>query len=401
MIDDPKGHAADTPWRMPFAAWKAVALRTWRESSEDNVGIVAAGVAFYGFLALVPLLGSLVLSYGLFAAPETVLRDVRNLTSVMPADAAKLIGEQLMQVVHTSDGKKGLGVFVALALALFGARNGAGAVVTALNIAYEEQEKRGFVRLNLVTLAITGVAVVVALFASVAMAAMASLEALLPTVPDVVVMAGRVLSYVALWLVSAALAAALYRFGPSRRSARWVWLTPGSLLSAVGWLVLTVGFGFYVSSFGNYNATYGSLGAVVVLLTWLYLSSYILIFGAELNAELEHQTEQDTTAGTARPLGERAAWVADHVAEGPEAPTSAPPSISDTTPSPPPASSRLPARGLAAVAISTNGVFPALAATIGLRALRLRQSTFGLVLLAVAAGLAWRRGKTGEADDAL
>ena len=139
---------------MPLKAWIAVARRSWSETSNDNVGLIAAGVAFYGFLALVPLLGATVLVYGLIADPSTVMRDMTQLTSVMPSDAAKLIGEQLMNVVTTSDGKKGLGLLLALALALFGARNGAGAVITALNIAYEEEEKRGFLRVNLLAIGI-------------------------------------------------------------------------------------------------------------------------------------------------------------------------------------------------------------------------------------------------------
>ena len=150
------GSSASSPLAMPLADWEDVALRSWKEAGDDNVGLIAAGVAFYGFLALVPLLGSIVLSYGLIASPGTVVRNMQGLTSVMPADAAKLIGEQLMNVVKTSGEKKGLGVLLALAIALFGARNGAGSVITALNVAYEEKEKRGFIALNLLTLAITG-----------------------------------------------------------------------------------------------------------------------------------------------------------------------------------------------------------------------------------------------------
>ena len=313
------GHDAHSPWAMPLADWKAVALRTWREAGDDNIGLIAAGVAFYGFLALVPLLGAVVLSYGLIAEPQTVIRNMQGLTSVMPADAAKLIGEQLMNVVKTSGSKKGLGVLLALALALFGARNGAGSVVTALNVAYEEKEKRGFIAVNLLALAITGAAVVVAIVALIAIAALGHLEKLAPGAPGLLFFLGKLLSYVLLGLGGAAAAATLYRYGPSREKARWSWITPGSLFAALCWLLLTLGFGIYVAQFGNYNATYGSLGAVVVLLTWLYLSSYVLLFGAELNSELEHQTAADTTDGADKPLGNRGAWAADHLATGPAA----------------------------------------------------------------------------------
>lgn len=307
---------------MPLSAWKQVALRTWKEASADNVGLIAAGVAFYGFLALVPLLGAVVLTYGLLADPATVARNVASLTQVMPPDAARIVGEQLMNVVQTSEGKKGAGVLAALAVALFGARNGAGSIITALNIAYEEEETRGFLRVNLIALGMTAAAVIAAIVAVAAVAALGHLDALLPAAGPALIVLGKVLTYVLLGLGGAAAAATLYRYGPARDNARWTWLTPGSLFAALCWLLLTLGFGVYVARFGNYNATYGSLGGVMVLLTWLYLSSYVLLFGAELNSELEHQTAQDTTEGADRPLGQRGAWSADHVAgDGARPPT--------------------------------------------------------------------------------
>jgi|UPI000408144A membrane protein len=310
-----RGRDATSPWRMPAGAWKDVLMRTWKESAADNVGLVAAGVSFYAFLALLPLLGAIVLTYGLVADPQTVTQNMAAMTRVMPTDIARFIGEQLMYVVQTSGGKKGLGVLVALALALFSARNGAAAIVTALNIAYEEEEKRGLVKVNLLALLITAGAVAMAVFALLSMTVLAYVEAWLPSSP-VLAMLSRLMSYLLLALAAAAAAATLYRFGPSRDRARWMWLTPGSLFFAAAWVLLTLGFGIYVANFGNYGATYGSLATVIILLTWLYLSSYILIFGAELNSELEHQTARDTTEGDERPLGQRNAWAADHVAQG-------------------------------------------------------------------------------------
>jgi membrane protein len=234
--------------------------------------------------------------------------------AVMPADAARLIGEQLLNVVQGSSGKKGLGLLLALAIALFGARNAAGSIITALNIAYEEEERRGFIKVNLVALAITGAAVITFVIGLLGVAALGFLHLALPSSSPVLAALSRVATYFALALLAAGAAATLYRYGPSRRNARWRWLTPGSLLFALGWVLLTLGFGFYVANFGNYGATYGSLGAVVVLLTWMYLSAYALLFGAELNSELEHQTARDTTSGPEQPLGQRGAWAADHVA---------------------------------------------------------------------------------------
>ncbi|HEY8591299.1 MAG TPA: YihY/virulence factor BrkB family protein [Sphingomicrobium sp.] len=311
-----KGRDADSPAQIPARGWKEVAVRTWKQSSEDNVGLVAAGVAFYSFLALVPLLGAIVLTYGIVADPQTVVAHVTSLSSVVPEDAAKLIGDQLMSIVETSGGKKGFGLLLAIGVALFGARNAAGSLVTALNIAYEEKETRGFVRVNLLALAITAGAVVVAVIAMFAITALGYLEKLIPGAPDAVLVAGKLLTYVLLLLGAAAAAATLYRYGPNRQKAQWKWITPGTLFAALTWVLLTFGFGFYVSHFGNYNKTYGSLATVVILNTWIYLSAYVFLFGAELNSELEHQTAKDTTAGPPDPLGRRQAWSADHVASG-------------------------------------------------------------------------------------
>ena len=314
IVDRAAGRHARSPTEIPASGWKAVAVRTWKQAGEDNLGLVAAGVAFYAFLALIPLLGSIVLTYGLIATPQTVQSNVQSLAAMMPAEAAKLIGEQLTAVIETSGGKKGLGLLLALAIALFGARNAAGSVITALNIAYEEEETRGFIKVNLLALAITAIAVILAIVAMGAVAALGHLETLLPGLPGALLVFGKILSYVILLAGASASAATLFRYAPDRKKATWLWITPGSIFAAVGWILLTLGFGFYAANFGNYGKTYGSLATVVVLLTWVYLSAYILLFGAELNSELEHQTAEDTTEGPAKPLGARDAWSADHVA---------------------------------------------------------------------------------------
>lgn len=301
---------------MPVAAWRDALVRTYKEASADNVGIVAAGVAFYSFLALFPLLGATVLTYGLVADPASVLRHMAALTNMLPADVAKIVGDQLLSVVQTSSGKKGLGLLIALAVAIFGARNAAGAIITALNIAYEEEEKRGFLKTNLMALVITACAVIALIMAAGAVAVLGYVDDMIPASSPLQIAASKALSYLLLALAAATGAAALYRYGPSREKAEWVWLTPGSLMFAVAWVILTLAFGFYIARFGNYGATYGSLSAVVVLLTWLYLSSYALLFGGELNSELEHQTAKDTTTGPDRPLGSRGAWAADNIASG-------------------------------------------------------------------------------------
>ena len=407
------GVDAASPWAIPPKGWKDVALRSWKEAGQDNISLVASGVAFCGVLAMVPMLGAVVLSYGLIATPETVMKNVQSLTSVMPTDAAKLIGEQLANVVTTSDGKKGFGLLLALAIALYGAMKGSAAIITSLNIAYDADETRGFVRLNLVALAITAGAVLIAILAIVAIAAMGSLEALFPSAPGVVLAAGKILSYAVMAGAAAAAAATLYRYAPNRDEAKWTWLTPGSVLATVLWLLVTLGFGFYVANFGSYDATYGSLGAAIVLLTWLYLSAYILLLGAEFNCELERQTARDTTKGPEKAMGQRGAYAADTVAAGPDPEPESGPGPqsaggdrveSAETPAAAPlrefAVGRATARAARIGGIGKAGMLPSMVATGGLVLLRRHDRTaVGAALLALAGGLSWMAGRRGRQTD--
>ncbi len=387
---------------MPMTAWKEVLLRTWRQSSQDNVSVVAAGVAFYGFLAMVPMMGAIILTYGLAADPQTVVSHADSLTGMLPAEVARLIGEQLLNVVSTSGEKKGLGLLLAIAVALWGARNAASSIITALNIAYEEEEKRGFVRVTLLSLAMTAAAVAMALLGGVAIGLLAALEHLLPGLGTVGMVLGKALTFALLGAVAAAAAASMYRYGPSRDRAKWTWITPGTLFFAVVWILLTLAFGFYVSQFGSYGATYGSLSAVVVLLTWLYLSSYVLLLGAELNSELEHQTTRDTTKGAEQPLGDRGAWAADNVAGGAAGAEAEPRATAPATtgnpvhdPAAVPAqsertyvASRVTARAGRVAGLRKVGMMSSVLATVGLARLRRRGSeASGAALLLSAAGL--------------
>jgi len=332
---DSKGHRAGSPWQMPWAAWKAIASRTWKRTWQDNVGLVSAGVAYYGFLAIVPLLGLIVLAYGLLADPQKVVEDFQMLASIFPADVAKLIAEQLLGAIKSSKETKGIGIIVGLLVALYGATNGAGAIVTALNIAYSEKEKRSLLHFYLITIAMTVIAVVIAIAGLAAMTVLTFLGRLFPNASDAAISATRIAGLISLGFLAAAVAATLYRFAPSREEARWRWITPGSLFAGGAWIALTSLFSYYVTNIANYSATYGSLGTVVVLLTWIYLSAYALVFGGELNSEIEHQTARDSTTGKPLPMGRRGAWAADNVADSDETPRSEAPSIAEATPKAP------------------------------------------------------------------
>jgi membrane protein len=222
-----------------------------------------------------------------------------------------------------------------LLVALYGGTNGASAIITAMNIAYEEKEKRSLGRFYLLASIMTVGAVLLAVAGLVGATSLAFLGSVRPDAEPVLLFAAKAAGYAALTLGAAAVAATLYRFAPSREDAQWTWITPGSLFAAVTWLLLTLAFSFYVTSITDYNVTYGSLGTIIVLLTWIYLSAYALIFGAELNSEIEHQTAKDSTTGKPKPLGKRGAWAADHVAGDDEPDRSDAPSMAEATPEAP------------------------------------------------------------------
>lgn len=393
---------------MPFPAWKDVLLRTFKEQSEDNISLAAAGVAFYGFLALVPMLGAVVLTYGIAADPQTVIGNVKSLTAVLPTDIAKLIGQQLMSVVQTSGGKKGAGLLLAIAIALWGARNGATSIITGLNIAYEEKEARSTLRVNFIALAITAGGVVMAVLALCAITALGYLQRLLPHTPGALVIVGKTLSYVLLLLGAAAGAATLYRYAPSRPEAKWQWITPGSLLVALSWLVLTLAFGFYVAHFGKYNKTYGSLATVVILVTWLYLSAYLFLLGAELNAEFERQTHKATTKGTPEATGHRQGWSSEgsdgedqkhDPSRAPQFQHTAPIAVVAEVPlverrGADYAAARLTNRVAHIAGLRRVGMISSILSTLGLSLLRKRErAAAGAALLATAAGISLLKRK--------
>lgn len=282
--------AASRPSEFSWDDWREVLKQAYQESNRDNVSIIAAGVAFYAFLAFVPLLGSMVLVYGLVADPQSVVQHMQALTALMPADAARIIGDQLMSVTQSASSEKGLGLLIALLFSVYGAMRGASSIITALNIVYEVEESRSFLQATLTAVALTLGAIFALLLAVLGISLLGFVEKLLPFSSPAV----HFILKIVFWIVAAAavslIIALVYRYAPNHAAPKWQWLTPGSIAATALWILATLGFGLYVTNFGNYNATYGSLGAVVVFLTWLYLTAYILLMGGELNSELEKQT---------------------------------------------------------------------------------------------------------------
>jgi membrane protein len=311
-----RGRSAERPGQLPAAGWRDILWRVKAEMAQDNLSLVAAGVAFYALLALFPAIAAVVSIYGLVADPQTVEQQLQSVSHILPQEARSIVEEQLKRVTASGSTALGLGAIVSLLLAIWSANKGTQSLITALNIVYDEDEKRGFIWLNLISLALT---IGMFLFLIVCLAAIAALPALIGNLglPEVVRQLAVWLRWPVLGVAFVAALAVLYRFAPSRDEPRWRWVSWGAVVATVLWLIASGLFSWYVSNFGNYNETYGSLGAVAVLMMWFWLSALIVLLGAELNAEMEHQTERDTTRGGEKPVGRRGAYVADTVGEKP------------------------------------------------------------------------------------
>jgi membrane protein len=307
-----RGRKAGNPSEIPVKGWKDIALRLYREFNNDRILLVAAGVTFYAILALFPAIAALVSIYGLVADPSTINEHLNDLRGVLPDGAIDIIGGQVKRLTEKGGGTLGLTAVISILLSLWSANGGVKAVFDALNIAYEEEEKRSFIWLNLQSLAFTAGAllfVVLALTGIVVVPAVLQLFGL-----DEKAWYIALLRFPALLLLVIASLAVLYRYGPSRRKPKWRWVTWGSVVAGVLWLIVSGLFSWYVANFGSYNETYGSLGAAIGFMTWIWISTTVVLLGAELNAEMEHQTARDTTVGDHKPLGARQARMADTVA---------------------------------------------------------------------------------------
>lgn len=277
-----------SPWSLPMCVWIKIITRTWLRVDHHNIVLIAAGVAFYGFLAFIPLLAAVGLTYGLVADVNGMASSAQKLMQIMPPDAASLVLGQLNDIVKSSADQKGWGLVLALGFALFGASRAASAVIMALNAAFDRDETRSFVKLNVLTLTLTIGLVLVVVATFIALAGFALMETRLAGLPSAAFIVITLMATVFMILFAAAVVATVYRYGPDRDKPKWRWISPGSLLATIGGLTISFLFGIYVGSFASYNATYGALGAVVVLLMWLWLSALMLCVGAELNAALEY-----------------------------------------------------------------------------------------------------------------
>ena len=309
-----RGRLAKRPWNIPVRGWWDIMLRLKADIADHNISIIAAGVAFYAFLSIFPALVAIVSLYGLIANPSDVQQQFANYGGILPEEAQTLLSQQLQRITARAVSTMSVGVVIGIFFALWSANKGTKAFMAALNIVYSEKEKRGLLQFNKIALLITFSMIVLAVLALILIVALpillkflnlpASLSTLLSFLPWLL-LAG---CFVA-WL------AALFRYGPSRNEPQWNWVSPGSIAATVLWVITSVLFSFYVGNFGKYDNTYGSVGAIIILLLWFYLTAFVILLGAELNAAMEHQTTVDTTKGRSRPMGKRGAHVADTVGE--------------------------------------------------------------------------------------
>ena len=306
---DLRGRHAQTPAQIPPAGWREVALRVFHGISENRITTISGGVTFFVLLALFPGLAGLISLYGLFADSTTIAQHLNSLDGILPEGGMQILRDQLQQLTSQPPQKLGFATLASLAISLWSANGGIKAMFEGLNAVYEENEKRSFIKLNAISLALTLAAVAFVIASLLTITVVPKLLSFLdlPGISEIVNYA----RWPVLLVVASLMIAVVYRFGPSREQPQWRWISPGSIFAAVTWIAASLLFSWYTAHFGSYNKTYGSLGAAVGFMTWIWISTIVILIGAKINAELEHQTGADTTAGTPAPRGERGARKAD------------------------------------------------------------------------------------------
>jgi membrane protein len=309
-----RGRRARSPSRMPARGWRDIAIRTKRELQRDQVTSVAAGVAFFGMLAVFPAMIAAVSLYGLLANPADVERQVAAVSGMLPGPAQAVLGERLNALVTQPAGQLSIGLVLSVVVALWTASTGTKAMIDAVNLAYNERETRGFFKLRGLALAMALGLIVAGILAVLAVTLLPAAFSWFGFGEQ-----GRFIVSIARWPALAVGAIVglglLYHFAPNRTRPRWRWVSVGAIVATALWIGASLLLSLYVSNFGNYDATYGALAGVVVLMLWMYISSLAILVGAEINSELEAQTAEDSTIGPEKPMGRRGAVKADRLGE--------------------------------------------------------------------------------------
>lgn len=327
-----RGRDAKSPTEIPASGWKDTLMRVKNEVKTDRLSMVSAAMAYYILFAFVPAITSTVLIYAWVSDPKEIAGHLDKVSPFIPQEIQTMLNEQLGNLSSTAPTALGVSAIVALAIALWSASKGSKAIMDAMNIIYDQEEKRGFIKLNLMALGMTLLGAVIGVLAIGAII-------VVPVVINLFNLGGttEIIATAVSWFALLALftfyLSFTYRFAPSRDKAKWKWVSWGSVIAAVLFAAASALFSWYAKEFGNFNKTYGSLGAIIVLMMWFYISSFVVLLGGEINAELEHQTMRDTTKGSEKPMGSRGATMADTVGESydkKERPTSSGARISDS-----------------------------------------------------------------------
>jgi membrane protein len=310
------GVHAEKPTQIPARGWLQIVKRAWAENSADNMPIIGAGVAFFAFLAIFPALIATISLYGLVASPETVARQIESLSDQLPESAQSLLADQLTNITQNSGGALTVSLIISILAALWSASGGTGNLITAVNLAYDEVETRSFIKRKALALGLTLGAIV---FVLITFALIAVVPVVLNAIPLGIF--GTILAQVVRWLlllgVMAGALSVLYRVAPDRDAPKFRWVSLGSVVVTVIWAVISLLFSLYVDNFGSYDKTYGAIAGVIVLMLWLQLTCFLVLLGAEINSEMEHQTAADTTEGEPQPMGQRDATMADELPDPP------------------------------------------------------------------------------------
>lgn len=308
-----RGRKADKPKQIPKKGWKDIALRVKKEISEDHILIVAAGVAFFFFLAIFPTIAAALSIYGLLMDPVEVSQQMNQLGNILPDQARQVIGDILARQSGKSGSALGWSLILSILFSLWTANIGTRALFKGLNITYNEKEERSFLKLSGISLLVTIGGIIIGFLA---IAIVVAFPALINNfgLPSTLETTIQLLRWPILALIVMSALAIVYKVAPARSNPHFRWASWGAVVATLLWLIGSLLFNLYVSNFGTLDATYGSFAAVIILMLWFFLTSFIILLGAEINSEMEHQTSKDTTIGEEKPMGARGAYHADHVA---------------------------------------------------------------------------------------
>lgn len=308
-----RGHDAEKPRQIPGKGWRDIAVRVKNQLIADNISIVSAGVAYYFFLALFPTIIAAISIYGLIMDPTQVEQQMSQIAGILPQQASQMLSNILERIAGKTEETLGWSLAVSILVSLWSAQKGTNSVFEGVNIAYDETDERGFFKRNALTLLFTLAGIIVGILSTALVVAFPALvESInLPSYLEILIQWLR-------WpLMAVIIIGALgltYKIAPDRQSPKFRWVSWGAVIATILWLAGSILFSLYIENFGNYDETYGSFAAVIILMLWFYITAYIILLGAEINSEMEHQTRKDSTTGEDKPMGQRNAWHADHVA---------------------------------------------------------------------------------------